>query len=209
MISTSIGFLMMAIAVGGVLYFQWPKQPGDIHRLSPLATSTASAYVSPPLQANIEPVSETLSSNNTFEVRLSVTVPRIGSNPEAEITLTLSAEGVVQIVGHADWSIDRFEPGRAEDFTATVAVTGYGEGTLKLQAHTFDATGRKLWGKADDLFVLHTPDDFLLGKSSLFDLKREMLSRIPMSPAEYEKQMRNLLEGKELLFERQIRALQK
>jgi hypothetical protein len=173
-----------------------------------ILVSSAFADVSPPLVARIEGFVNTFSStDSSFEVRVAVMVPRYGKNSESRITLTLTADGAVRISGQSSWTLDRFELDKPQEFTSRVSLTGYGTGTVKLQAKTFDAGGRALWGAADYLFVLSSPEDFLLGKSSLFELKQEKLRREGLSPSEYDKQMRDLLEGRELPFELRMRGL--
>lgn len=163
------------------------------------------ADVSPPLEVAIEAASEPAGGDGGFELRLSVTVPQLATNPEASVKLTLTASGSVRVLGQSQWLIESFEPGRPQDVTAAAAVEGYGDGSVRLQAESFDANGRRLWGKADELFVLQTPGDFLAGKSSAFELKREKLrrdlSRRHLTAAEYEEEVQHLIEGRELRFE--------
>ena len=68
-----------------------------------------------------------------------------------------------------------------------------------MQAAAFDARGRRLWGAADTLFLLHAEGERLRGRSSLFELQREKLARDRaagrLDPAAYRLRLHDLLGG--------------
>ena len=168
------------------------------------------AGVTPPLETSIEtPVKGFTSGDQT--VALFVTVPDAGNSRVASIKLTLSAMGVAKTVGTSEWVIDNFRLGEPRQVNANVKIDGYGEGWLNLQAETFSADGARLWGRADRVFILQTTDEILSGKSSNFELRGKKIeidmARGLLDSSQYEAEIRKLLEGKELRFERVLKGL--
>jgi hypothetical protein len=166
------------------------------------------AIVKPPLVSRIEVNGETPGG---LLARAVTVVPAGGKVVQAQIRLKLVATGVASVPGRREWIVQSVEPGKEYGFPIEIRIGGLGEGSIRLQAESFDAKGEMLWGRTDELFVLETPGDRLRGHNSFFELKREKLSRDlargKLSRPEHEEEFQNLLEGKELRFERQMRGL--
>jgi len=165
------------------------------------------ADVLPPLEAKIAVVRE---RPDGLEARILVSVPRLGANREAKVDLKLKDEGIARIDGRTEWSLEAIEVGKTYSFDVVIRLKGLGEGSLEVQAESFDAQGHKLWGRADALFFLNTPEDRLHGRSSAFELKREKLRRDlrqkRLSREQYQDEVRKLMRGEELQFERRMRG---
>src|SRR5204863_4935885 len=93
-----------------------------------------------------------------LEARVAVVVPAVGANPEARVRVTLTTEGTARLQGRSSFEVDGVVPGKEYAFDVRVRLAGYGDGSVVAQAESFDAGGKRLWGRAETLFVLSTPD---------------------------------------------------
>ena len=164
--------------------------------------------VIPPLTVNLKVLHQ---EADGMKARVDVVVPRVGNNDEARVVLKLAPSGIVRVAGQTEWTIEPVVPGRPYRFEVSLAISGYGEGSLEAQAQSFNAKGKQLWGRAESLFVLETPEDRLFDRGSLFDLKREKLKRDlergKLTRQEYDEELKNLTQGRELKFEREMKGL--
>jgi quinohemoprotein amine dehydrogenase alpha subunit-like protein len=175
-----------------------------------LWATAAHGDVIPPLAVNIEVLPQE-AETDSLKARVEVIVPRVGNNNETRVVLKLAPGGIVRVAGQTEWTIEPVVPGRPYRFELSLSISGYGEGSLEAQAQSFNAKGKPLWGRAQSLFILETPEDRLFDRGSLFDLKREKLKRDlergKLTRQEYDEEFEKLTRGQELKFEREMKGL--
>ncbi|HEY0555737.1 MAG TPA: hypothetical protein VGG20_15895, partial [Thermoanaerobaculia bacterium] len=173
-----------------------------------LWATAAQADVIPPLAVSVKVLHQ---DPDGLKARVTVIVPKLGNNTEAKVVLKLTPDGVVRVADRDEWTIEPVVPGRSYEFDIFLPISGYGEGSLEAQGKSFDAKGKALWGRAESLFLLETPEDRLFDHGSLFELKREKLKRDlkrgKLTRPEYDEEVGNLTQGRELRFEREMKGL--
>jgi hypothetical protein len=170
----------------------------------------ARADVSSPVAVTIDVRDE--QPDGGFVAALKVVV--VGAPPNvAKISASAVCDGVLKGSGSAEWPIASLVAGRALEFSLGLRPVGWGEGSLTARAEAYDAQGKRLFGSADTLFVLRTPDSVLRGRSSVFELKRQKLEldrrNGKLTEAEYQSEFGKLMRGAELRFERELREAEK
>lgn len=178
-----------------------------------LCVGGAWADVLVPLHANIKAPENGFSSGAAATLALSAWVPEGLGQGETSLEMTLSASGVAKISGAKSWRFDNITIGQVQQAAATVWIEGDGEGEWRLEVASFNADGERMWGASDSLFVLKTPDDTLLGKSSDYHLLLEKLEKDlakgRLSGKEFEAEKKKLLRGEELDLQKALKGLPK
>ena len=188
-------------------YKQNSTRPYTIAMLAALTASSLQASVTPPLHVSITGPEEI--GANGFSAEITTKAPDIGHDKVTQIRLTLEVSGVAESLGESEWIVDAIELGREYTFDASIKLSAFGAGEVKVQAESLDARGLRLWGRSETLFILNTPDERLHGKSSVFELKREKLSRDlakgKIDSREHDEEFKKLVRGEELNFEKAMR----
>ncbi|HEV7505266.1 MAG TPA: vWA domain-containing protein [Thermoanaerobaculia bacterium] len=171
-------------------------------------TMAAQADVVPPLVVTVKIIHQ---DPGELKAQVAVVVPKLGNNSEAKVVLKLTPSGILRVGDGTERTIEPIAPGRTYLFNVFLPISGYGEGSLEARAQSFNAKGKQLWGRAESLFVLETPEDRLFDRGSLFDLKCEKLKRDlvrgKLTRKEYDEEFKNLTHGVELKFEREMKGL--
>jgi hypothetical protein len=163
-----------------------------------LGAGTAGASVQPPgvVDLSVEP-GVAGASGYTLAGRLVVSVPSVAPNPQvARIVVRLEARDGTATITPATVTHERPAIATALATDLEVAVP-FGEVEVVAIAEAFADDGRKLWGRADSVFILAGPSEARIGSSSISELVRQELTerraRGAMTQSEFEASTRALI----------------
>jgi hypothetical protein len=135
------------------------------------------ATVFPPLFVDLDlKEGNSVADGYDLDGEVSVVLPGGASAGASFVVVRLAVQGDGATVDPTSLSFDSPPTDTAMRQSVRGHVGTFGEAEVTAFAESYDAQGEKLWGRADSVFILALPQGTRIGKSSLFDLKREQLA---------------------------------